>query len=353
MISHSLNSEDELKKIQTIHEANYYFVHRVLPTEEEKLKLQLDKESSLHAKEIAALNAQIEELKKNIKTKQQFLNETLLEEAQQGQVDGVQAALTLGANIDAVYEAASPYAKNFLVKTKLFNAAEAGNIEDLKHVIEKMNNMRKTIHFESLDLINQQGEEDGDTALHKAVRGKHKMAVQLLLEAGADPTIYNTKPYEMYTKHHANAFDIARSQDKELVSIMATPFLHCAARKGSTTLIASALASGANLAGVNLQGQTALHQAIPSGDKEVIKLLLKEHVKTRIDIDTKNVIGQTPSDLAIQSNIKIPTQHGEKNMGLYIERKYGKYKGQTKAHGNPSTSEPKQSINTSLWANKM
>ena len=55
------------------------------------------------------------------------------------------------------------------------NAAHQGNLEDLKKLLAAYK-----------DKINEAGSESGQTALHRAVAGKHDAIVSFLIEQGAD-----------------------------------------------------------------------------------------------------------------------------------------------------------------------
>ena len=68
------------------------------------------------------------------------------------------------------------YAKNKDPGKAIRNAANQGNLEDLKKLLAVYK-----------DKINEAGYESGQTGLHRAVVGKHDAVVSFLIEQGADP----------------------------------------------------------------------------------------------------------------------------------------------------------------------
>lgn len=72
-----------------------------------------------------------------------------------------------------------------------------------------------------------------------------------------------------------------------------------AAKSGAFIAVHSMLKIGANVNEKDEKGNTALHYAAASGDKQILSILLG---RKKIDLNSKNLTGQTPLDWAIANN---------------------------------------------------
>lgn len=126
---------------------------------------------------------------------------------------------------DNIYEVATQEVKQLLANRMLLDASKTGALDEIKHALMRGANVD----------IKTAG---GWTALHNAVSYDHDSRpaiVQLLLENGADPTLYTNKigePINIYknrsfNKCHDSALDLVkrRTKDQALISMVATAYL--------------------------------------------------------------------------------------------------------------------------------
>jgi ankyrin repeat protein len=122
--------------------------------------------------------------------------------------------------------------------------------------------------------VNAQSYSMRETPLHMAAVDADPLTLQMLLAAGADPTIQNA--------------------DSE------TP-LHLNTRKGTKKTILMLLAAHANMHQIDYQGRTPLHRAAETGNLEVFDTLIKAGAIS--DIQKQDRDGRTPLHLATSLEI--------------------------------------------------
>ncbi|KAH3757163.1 serine/threonine-protein kinase STY8 [Pelomyxa schiedti] len=167
-------------------------------------------------------------------------------------------------------------------KSKAFEAAEHGNIEELKRLLK---------HFP--DLVRQDPGEPW-SLLHVAAWGPHPQALELLLMHGrefVDANCRNTNTQE-------------------------TP-LHYASKGGNAQSVALLIQAGADVAAVNKNGFTAMHFACAQGHLEVVKQLKQYGA----DPTVPNKSGESPLDLtenpAILSLFTSPVVRGSTHLSKH------------------------------------
>jgi ankyrin repeat protein len=123
-------------------------------------------------------------------------------------------------------------------ETTIWAAATSGNLEQLRNIID-----REPLQLQLHEV------EFGETALHRAVLAEQTAAAQLLLNAGADPSVNN--------------------------NLKRTP-LHYAAAKGNLKLVKILVESGSNIFALDARGSTPLHEAAAAKHRDVYEFLLQK-----------------------------------------------------------------------------
>lgn len=112
---------------------------------------------------------------------------------------------------------------------------------------------------------------------------------------------------------------------------IANAYLLRAAQNGSKPDLAAALQESADLQITDDKKQTALHKVIESNDKSSIRFLLREYLRTEVDIHTKDASGKSAFDLARESNKTIARKDGTVITKIdYVNEKLGAYKRELK-----------------------
>lgn len=193
-----------------------------------------------------------------------------------GQMEVVELLLTRGADLQD---------KDFEDNTVLHIAAYQGHTPIVKLLLSR-------ILQNNPELVDSEN-EDGHTALYRAIIKGHHEVVELLIQAGAD------------------------LKGK----------LGLAARQGHSSIIDLLIQKGADLMEVDNLKQTALHIAVLKGRKEAVQLLLRHNPrlvlaensdgKTALQIAAAN--GQTEIvDLLLQGSVDLPEIEALKQTALYI-----------------------------------
>ncbi|KAL3837771.1 hypothetical protein ACJIZ3_022362 [Penstemon smallii] len=133
--------------------------------------------------------------------------------------------------------------------------------------------------------------KDGRTALCRAAANGDRRMVEMLLEAGADPTIGDVDSCR-------SAIDVARDKGHmEIVKVLerGESVLH-AARRGELDILESLLEKGATSNFSDQYGLTPLHVAAIKGNKDVVMML----VEFGANIDSQDTEGHTPLHLAVE-----------------------------------------------------
>jgi ankyrin repeat protein len=219
-----------------------------------------------------------------------------------------------------LYNVATLDAKIFLAKKNLLDAVKAGNTYWVNHALLYQPRLSAK-------------DKHGNTALHLAVRGQHNDIVELLLSAGANPTIDNAPydtPFSPIENQSQTVLDLAKAMNSALIPLIATHFLFHAAHSHNTDHLHIALTSGANLLGTDREGRTALHFAVLSENKMAVKFLLRHHITSNIDIHIADKFGKTPHYLADELNTIVETKVGKKKMADYLLEKMAAYKAERK-----------------------
>lgn len=391
-----LNSLQRYYKILTLEEAlqkKEAEYQQLQQTMKEKQKADEDK--------IAKLQDTIERITKASLTKEQMLDQALLDAVTCGDMTKFQSALTLGANIKttnskgetALHIAALknhlPIAEYLLQHdpalfmmrdnnhcTPIESVARQGALDALawlykqgKSIADFKNNMAafdnliqvaspKACKFlANKKLLNaaKKGntawvrhilehnpmlsakDKHGDTALHLAIKGNYHEIVKSLLAHDADPTLFNNKYNEDINSQHQSALDIAKANNNPLTPLIATHFLIHSAHHGHANNISTAISSGANLLGVDSKGQTALHKAVLNANKSTLKKLLQLHTEGNDSMDRLDQYGKTARGLAIEQHATVNTKAGNKAMSDYMMEKMGMYKARMKYSQQQST----------------
>jgi ankyrin repeat protein len=229
------------------------------------------------------------------------------------------------------------------------------------------NNAEKGIHYFSFigdisqinQLISVDGDavhltrNDGKTALHYAVLGKHKFLVQLLIQFGAD---INHSSITVGTPVHLainnNLIDILEyllghdmsqvnidiglnyavaKSDLEMVNMLIAknanvnyfsqnvdPALFLAVKSRNISIASVIIENGANVNHkVSISGNTAIHNAVSNNDIAMTELLIQYGA----DVDAMNNLGSTPLGLVhgyigYEELEKILIKHNASNYGI-------------------------------------
>ncbi|KAI1232784.1 hypothetical protein IHE44_0006625 [Lamprotornis superbus] len=147
-------------------------------------------------------------------------------------------------------------------------------------------------------IVDQLGGDLNSTPLHWAIRQGHLPMVMLLLKCGADPSLIDGEGFSsihlavLFQHMPIIAYLIAKGQNIDTTDFNGQTPLMLTAQK------AIGLIFNPSLNAVdNVQKNTALHWAIASGNTSAVDLLLEAGAS----LDIKNVKGETPLDIAYQS----------------------------------------------------
>lgn len=169
-------------------------------------------------------------------------------------------------------------------------AIARGDFQDLQRHIERQPS-----------IVNQPGRGQY-TPLHVAILRQHRVAVDLLLENGADPNLLTSADENALhlavkrgTSEMVEALMNAGAKASQRDRVGWTP-LHHAAAKSKIDIAKALIRMGADVNFRSAAGGTALHEAAASGSGEMIELLLKAGV----DAGLKSENGKTALDVALE-----------------------------------------------------
>ena len=203
--------------------------------------------------------------------------------AYEGHVNVVKLLIENKANI---------HARGEFGRTALLNAAENGHTECIEELLK---------HGADIEVK----DDDGKSALSVAAFFENNNCLILLLEYGAEIDTHdrysNTalavaafhghfKTVELLLQHNADVDCLSLDGDTPLI---------LAARQGKTNCVDLLLKHGADINKSNKSENTALHWAVGCSHVNTAKRLL---LQPGIYLDKKNEEGETPYDVAIQSN---------------------------------------------------
>lgn len=184
----------------------------------------------------------------------------------------------------------------------------SGNSNEIKKVKTLLNYV----------IINPNLQDDqGATALHKAVNKGNKEIVVELLNQGADPTIQTNglidSLFLAVLKNNKEIVNEILERKKSNLNIQNRRHqdapLHIAVEKENKEIIISLLKNNANPNIQNKNKETPLHLAAKKGNKEIVQELLQH----KADPNIKNIHGKTPFEIVINTNdqktIAIMLQH--------------------------------------------
>ncbi|NXP19266.1 ZDH13 Palmitoyltransferase, partial [Scytalopus superciliaris] len=154
-------------------------------------------------------------------------------------------------------------------------------------------------------IVDQLGGDLNSTPLHWAIRQGHLPMVMLLLKCGADPSLIDGEGFSsihlavLFQHMPIVAYLIAKGQNIDTSDFNGqTPLMLTAQKAVGPEPTRFLLKFNPSLNAVdNVQKNTALHWAITSGNISAVDLLLEAGAS----LDIKNVKGETPLDLAYQS----------------------------------------------------
>ncbi|NXA72800.1 ZDH13 Palmitoyltransferase, partial [Thryothorus ludovicianus] len=154
-------------------------------------------------------------------------------------------------------------------------------------------------------IVDQLGGDLNSTPLHWAVRQGHLPMVMLLLKCGADPSLIDGEGFSsihlavLFQHMPIIAYLIAKGQNIDTTDFNGqTPLMLTAQKAMGPEPMRFLLKFNPSLNAVdNVQKNTALHWAIASGNASAVDLLLEAGAS----LDVKNIKGETPLDIAYQS----------------------------------------------------
>ncbi|XP_035184658.1 palmitoyltransferase ZDHHC13 isoform X1 [Oxyura jamaicensis] len=154
-------------------------------------------------------------------------------------------------------------------------------------------------------VVDQLGGDLNSTPLHWAIRQGHLPMVILLLKCGADPSLIDGEGFTsihlavLFQHMPIIAYLISKGQNIDTTDFNGqTPLMLSAQKVMGQEPTKFLLKFNPSLNAVdNVQKNTALHWAITSGNISAVDLLLEAGAS----MDIKNVKGETPLDLAIQT----------------------------------------------------
>ena len=186
------------------------------------------------------------------------------------------------AMYDVLHERYDEVSRIMDLNLRLLEAANAGNIEDvvqllregaLIHTGDSNNQYMTPLHHAAFEghvelihvLVSEEGAEidrttlGGETALHKAVQGKQPLALQALLQLGADPNVRS---------------GLAGCPRGQQPGMGWTPLFR-AAMLGLTDMVRMLVSFGAEVTPVSTVGWTPLHYAAVWAHNETVEALLE------------------------------------------------------------------------------
>ncbi|NXA15317.1 ZDH13 Palmitoyltransferase, partial [Sapayoa aenigma] len=154
-------------------------------------------------------------------------------------------------------------------------------------------------------IVDQLGGDLNSTSLHWAIRQGHLPMVVLLLKCGADPSLIDGEGFSsihlavLFQHMPIVAYLISKGQNIDTTDLSGqTPLMLTAQKAIGPEPTRFLLKFNPSLNAVdNVQKNTALHWAITAGNISAVDLLLEAGAS----LDIKNVKGETPLDLAYQS----------------------------------------------------
>ncbi|NXG25588.1 ZDH13 Palmitoyltransferase, partial [Grallaria varia] len=154
-------------------------------------------------------------------------------------------------------------------------------------------------------IVDQLGGDLNSTPLHWAIRQGHLPMVMLLLKCGADPSLIDGEGFSsihlavLFQHMPIVAYLISKGQNIDTADFNGqTPLMLTAQKAVGPEPTRFLLKFNPSLNAVdNVQKNTALHWAITSGNISAVDLLLEAGAS----LDIKNVKGESPLDLAYQS----------------------------------------------------
>lgn len=225
------------------------------------------------------------------------------------------AALSVGQS-EAAYEliraGADTTQKNDEGKTLLHYAAENGDVKTVQILLERDG------HADVQD-------EDGETALMKAVRGCHSTVVRVLLASGADVQKANTDGNSVMDI--ANEVEPEHEEDegklKEIVEALRAKgaggsFLN-AVRDGDSVVVKKFMAQGVDINAVGTRNHkrfTALQVAVERGHKDIVAILLRAGVKLQGYFDIPNFNGYSSEQLSNFDGRGLSSENGPSSSAL-------------------------------------
>ena len=183
---------------------------------------------------------------------------TLYDYASNGDLPGVQAAITSGANVNA---------KRIDGTTPLFVASQNGHKEIVAALIAAGANVNAA-------------RIDGTTPLFVATQNGHKEIAAALIAAGADVDIARddgaTALHEASLNGHKEivAALIGASANVNAIKDDGATALHEASLNGHKEIVAALIGAGANVNAIMDDGATALHEASLNGHTEIVAALI-------------------------------------------------------------------------------
>ncbi|XP_021258372.1 palmitoyltransferase ZDHHC13 isoform X3 [Numida meleagris] len=154
-------------------------------------------------------------------------------------------------------------------------------------------------------VVDQLGGELNSTPLHWAIRQGHLPMVILLLKYGADPSLIDGEGFSsihlavLFQHMPIVAYLISKGQNIDTTDFSGlTPLMLSAQKVMGPEPTRFLLKFNPSLNAVDtVQKNTALHWAVASGNVSAVELLLEAGA----NMDIKNVKGETPLDLAVQT----------------------------------------------------
>jgi ankyrin repeat protein len=241
------------------------------------------------------------ERSKDINVKGYFGQTALHEAARQGNVEIVKLLIDRGADINIITVDRNR-------GTALHDAALKGNMEIVKMLIEKGSNVNAT-------------NKSGGTVLAKAISSGNKKVVELVLDSGgAINVVLNEEKVSHLLqvvkegKIEIAELLIARGADVTCADFAGrTPLHEAVDRNGGLLGIATLLLEkGAKVdARSTYPGQTPLHAAVLTGNKDIVQLLLKNGADPNAVGETEGLFGST---VELFSPLKRAKEKGHKEV---------------------------------------
>lgn len=204
-----------------------------------------------------------------------------------GNKDLVSSLLKAGADGSAGWEGCDG--------RRLLDAAAAGGSEEV------VSNLLKTGSSTDLNVVSG---DNRRTALHRASKGGHTAAARVLMLAGADANLLDTRNrsalhYAIEGGHLKLAADLViAGADHNAPDTDGNTPLHLAAARGGDTLVCALLHRGAGVEIANNKGQYPLHKAVENKCITVVEALLEAGSDPNIRYGLAN---QSPLELAFSS----------------------------------------------------